>query len=160
MVNSLSRFQVVPHNRLVAPGKCCVCGNISGDFIDFGWTLNFYGAVYFCKDNCFREAAQQLGYISEEAYLKVDDMFHRVDQINMHLRKENEELRNALDVIDRVRASITSVDTTSMAVESEQPEDDSGSKGDEQGSVESSAKSRSASVRNNDSATEDFLAGL
>lgn len=155
MVNQLSRFQVVPHNRLVAPGKCVVCGSISGDFIDFGFTLDFYGAVYFCKDNCFREAAGQLGYVHEDVVNQYASALAEVTQEFDTVYDENRDLRNAMDIIERVRVSTIVERVSSVDVEPEQPADNQGPERAGKGSTKSSAKSGSTGVRNNDSSATD-----
>lgn len=50
-----SRFQLLP-SPVVAPGKCAVCGVAEGPVVDFGMTIQFYGAVLFCV-TCMTEAA-------------------------------------------------------------------------------------------------------
>lgn len=58
-----SRFSISA-NPNVAPGFCAVCRNPGGDgrwFVDFGFNLDWYGAVYFCSE-CVRELATGIGY--------------------------------------------------------------------------------------------------
>lgn len=60
--NPQSRFRILDNPNL-APGKCALCGSVGGDgrqFVDFGKTMNWYGAVYFCTF-CVAEAANILG---------------------------------------------------------------------------------------------------
>ena len=51
-----SRFQLLP-SPVVAPGKCAVCGVAEGPVVDFGMTVEFYGAVLLCV-TCMVEASR------------------------------------------------------------------------------------------------------
>lgn len=73
------------------PGKCTICGYGGGDgrrrFIDFGLSLDFFGAVNFCTD-CMAEISRKIGFIPKEEF----DM----------LRLENSELRSIIDDLRNV----------------------------------------------------------
>lgn len=61
IVSTTSRFQVYPV-PMVIPGKCAVCGNPNNPVVDFGMTLQFYGAVYLCF-TCVEEAGAAIGLV-------------------------------------------------------------------------------------------------
>ena len=50
-----SRFQLLPL-PVVSPGKCACCGAPDRPVVDFGMTIQFYGAVLLCV-TCMTEAA-------------------------------------------------------------------------------------------------------
>ena len=50
-----SRFTLTPF-PVATPGKCAVCGAVDRHVVDFGMTIQFYGAVVFCV-TCLTEAA-------------------------------------------------------------------------------------------------------
>lgn len=62
----LSRFQLLP-SPVAIPGKCAVCGTSTRPVVDFGMTLEFYGAVYLCE-TCLTEAARAIGMVSISEY--------------------------------------------------------------------------------------------
>lgn len=94
-----SKFKLLRSNELTTPGCCISCGNSSGEFIDFGYTVEFWGAAYFCVDTCFREAANTFDYISPEQHSKIT--------IETALyKKENEELKLQVSEMKRVLATI------------------------------------------------------
>lgn len=76
-------------NPVVAPAKCVVCGsagNADRKFIDFGFSFDWYGAVYFCTI-CFTEIAEKCNFIESKTYET--------------LLERNQELKGALDKADR-----------------------------------------------------------
>ena len=91
-----SRFSI-HENPNVAPGICCMCGSSGGDgrtFVDFGFQLDVYGAVYFCSE-CVRELCGAIGYVpaSElEAERKLsNDLSDKVEL----LEERNREVRES-----------------------------------------------------------------
>ena len=65
----LSRFQLL-QRPMVIPGHCAVCGTPNRPVVDFGMTLEFYGAVYLCEV-CLTEAARTIGMVTAEEFAKV-----------------------------------------------------------------------------------------
>jgi len=59
-----SRFKVLPR-PFPNPGKCAVCGGVKTPVVDFGFTVQFYGAVMICTV-CLSEAARKIGMVSEQ----------------------------------------------------------------------------------------------
>lgn len=57
-----SRFKLL--DRPVAiPGKCVVCGAVDRPVVDTGWSIDYYGVVYFCVF-CLTEVAEVIGMIN------------------------------------------------------------------------------------------------
>lgn len=92
MTTPTSLVQIV-NTPVAEPGKCVVCGS-TGDafrkFIDFGFTIDYYGVVYFCTF-CFVEIANACDFIEHSKYLE--------------LLKENEGLKLALRNAEKIMGS-------------------------------------------------------
>lgn len=129
--SQMSRIQVRNQNELMGPGKCVLCGSVTGEFVDFGFELDFYGVVYFCLKDCFTEAAQQLGYVKEELVEKRDQIIANMDQVNISLELENSELRDALGIIDRVRSNTVDDNQLELAIDEDPVEDSDESTGED-----------------------------
>ena len=71
-----SRFKVLPR-PFPNPGKCAVCGGVKTSVVDFGLTVQFYGAVMICTV-CLSEAARKIGMVSERDLV---DNVRATDQI-------------------------------------------------------------------------------
>jgi hypothetical protein len=88
-VEATSRIQILK-TPLAIPGKCIVCGAVDSEqgrtYIDFGFSIKFYGAVYFCSF-CFVEIAEALDFIKNTKFLQ--------------LLETNQELKVALSVKDK-----------------------------------------------------------
>lgn len=56
-----SRFRLLD-KPTINPGKCAVCGGVETPVIDFGATVQFYGAVMICT-TCLAEAARGIGMV-------------------------------------------------------------------------------------------------
>lgn len=61
-VTPTSRFQLYP-SPVAAPGKCAICGAVNRPVVDFGMTIEFYGAVMFCIE-CMQSAARAVDMVS------------------------------------------------------------------------------------------------
>lgn len=61
VVAPTSRMQYL-HLPVVHPGKCACCGSIERPVVDFGMTIEFYGAVLLCV-TCLAEAGQIVGLV-------------------------------------------------------------------------------------------------
>jgi hypothetical protein len=103
MINStLGRFKIISGYLPVLPHKCAVCGTSEkGDYFDFGLDLDYYGTVYICLMNCFREAANCIDYYSPAQHGLALERIEQLRDANNKLIDENEELRNALGSLDR-----------------------------------------------------------
>jgi len=60
-VTPSSRFQLYP-SPVAAPGKCAICGAVNRPVVDFGMTVEFYGAVLFCVE-CMESAARTIDMV-------------------------------------------------------------------------------------------------
>ena len=67
-----SRFQLYP-SPLVTPGKCAVCGAVDRPVVDFGMTLQFYGAVLLCV-TCLTEAGAAIGLVPQTEVAKAEGL--------------------------------------------------------------------------------------
>lgn len=50
---------------MTAPAHCGCCGAVDRPVVDFGLTIDYYGAVLICTA-CMHDAAIKLGYITRE----------------------------------------------------------------------------------------------
>lgn len=56
-----SRFKLL--DRPVAiPGRCVVCGAVDRPVVDTGWSIDYYGVVYFCV-LCLAEVSGVIGMV-------------------------------------------------------------------------------------------------
>src|SRR5437660_6756205 len=134
-----SRFRILSQNELIAPGCCIVCGTGKGPFIDFGFTLDYYGAIYFCFKNCFQEAANAFEYYSPKQ--------HRVlkDEVSF-LRRENDAQKVQIEAITRVFNELTNNIIAGTAADSA-----GGDSGDSAISVDETDESNSELPENTES---------
>jgi hypothetical protein len=96
-----SRFNVLDA-PVALPGYCTICRASQNDgrkYLDIGFDLDWYGAVYFCGF-CLTEAMGYLGWHSPEEYSKVISDNERLVQKVDELEAENVKLRAALHNLD------------------------------------------------------------
>ena len=80
-----SRFRLLD-KPTINPGKCAVCGGVETPVIDFGATVQFYGAVMICT-TCLAEAARGIGMVPVS---EVVDSQKAADQVvNEYLANHN-----------------------------------------------------------------------
>lgn len=104
--SALGRFKIIRGYPPVLPHKCAVCGTSeSGNYIDFGLDLDFYGTVYLCLKNCFVEAANSIDYYSPAQHGLA---LERVEQ----LRKENNRLLDIVEAYKNVIGNIDHINTS------------------------------------------------
>lgn len=142
-----NRFQII-RIPLVSPGKCATCGYTGGDdrqFIDFGFDLDFYGAVYFCT-GCFTDACMQMGFVGPD---KFKDLSQIVDEQGSKIQAivaENAKLRDALNNLNFLGTVADSSDSPikepSESAQKSEPADN--------GSAKSSNVKRSGSISSDD----------
>jgi hypothetical protein len=105
---------------MAAPHRCAVCGFAGGlqsngekdrrVFIDFNFTIDYYGQVVFCSD-CIVVIANAIGYLSaQQAEQLREHIAFQTDQL-ISLKDENVHLRNAI-------ASLTNSSHDAMVRES------------------------------------------
>lgn len=131
-----SRIQVldVP---ISLPGVCTMCGSPGGDgrkFLDFGFQLDWYGAVYFCSE-CIKEFAQAANYIPVGAFEEQSKELAKLQVTYDQLVKRNKAVENALRTIlgrdsssdsidDIIDGSVAIVEESTSTVESSRINDD------------------------------------
>lgn len=165
-----SKFKLLEANELTTPGCCISCGNSSGQFIDFGYTVEFWGAAYFCVDTCFREAANTFEYYSPEQYNRVVSDLEFYIRENDNLQRQTSEMQRVLGIITdnlsstNVSAADDDIDTDSSEVVVSAESDEPIEQSDEPTVVEPEPEltrptdeSRHSNIRNDDS-LDDFFA--
>jgi hypothetical protein len=150
----LDKVQLIQGTPPAAPGKCVVCGTTEGPQIDINFDIDFYGAVYFCR-NCLTQVANALEYKSPSQWrMAQEELQAKRDEIHKW-RTMYDELKSALDSANVLRdfvsridglASVPVEDTTKPAEVAEQP-------------VKQNSKRRPSNVQHDDS-VDDLLAGI
>lgn len=117
-------------NSPALPAKCISCNNdhaiLNVPFVDFGMSLDFFGALAICKW-CVFEAAKLLEYRVEDISLR-DTAVAELQQKNEALLAELEEYRGVVDSLSVLRPGITdrssdkSPAAKNKSKKSEQPE--------------------------------------
>lgn len=93
------------------PRRCIACGRGSDGkihFIDFGMSIDMWGAVLFCTD-CYVEGAEAFGLIRPSTAALLKDTVKALVQ-------EREELRNKVAEQENVIMGLRSLDSTSGPV--------------------------------------------
>jgi hypothetical protein len=117
----------------VLPNKCAVCGysnsgsSADRQYVDFGLSIDWYGAVYFCTA-CMTNIAEVLGYITPE---KAEELYGRVNSANLTITeleaglanyRQFEQLVLAFRPSDSPTVDVTESNNTAVrAIESEGP---------------------------------------
>lgn len=101
--NYLSKYQIVEGPLQQLPNRCAGCGSYDAKrYLDWGLSIEFFGTVYICLDNCLTELVNQFGYHSPEQFDLLQKGHNDLLIDCTKLSEENKELKSAL-------ASITSV---------------------------------------------------
>lgn len=109
-VNSRVKILDVP---VMAPGVCALCGSATKPVVDFGKSLDWYGAVYFCVEDCLREISEAMGYIPVAKFEELHDEYRKSQIAYAQLLKKYESVSNALsDVLSNNHSSNISNDNT------------------------------------------------
>lgn len=123
---------------IALPGICAICGFPGGpnsdgrQFVDWGLSLEFYGAVIFCT-NCFKSGAEKLGFLSyEDTQLLRRQVNELIEKVQL-AGAENDRLRAVVDNI-RLLPHYSRNDSNPVPESSGEPED---SGEDESGPIES-----------------------
>ena|SRR5882757_3802097 len=129
-----TKFKVVPAPTQV-PGTCASCGasdNSDRQYIDFGFTLDYYGVFYLCTF-CFTECANAIGFISPEQSRNMEELLEVAEKKVLDFYTKDKALNDAIsllrdsglfDLVDGP-AGLTNEIATS-AVDSSPVQDDSG----------------------------------
>lgn len=125
----LAKFKVLEEPLQIPPMKCIGCGRYgSGDpakplkFIDMGFDVEFHGELFICVEGCFREIMNQLGVLTREQTLKLQDKVEGYEIELDRIKQRNEELLNAVGSLNRAGAISTARSSlVSSAREENQP---------------------------------------
>jgi hypothetical protein len=126
-----------------------MCGSAGDDerkFIDFGFQLDWYGAVYFCTE-CIKEFAQAAGYVPVEAFNNQGEELKRIQIDYDKLTLRNKAVENALSATisgksntnpddDLVSRAMAIVEESNPVVESIRENDDGNSSAEQSPSIE------------------------
>lgn len=102
-----SRIQLLDRPK-AAPGHCAICGFAGGfesdgrKFIDWGWDIDFYGAVIICS-LCVENIANLLGFASPEQVAGYENSLTVYLLRVSDLEAENAGLRSSVDSFDFLR---------------------------------------------------------
>lgn len=105
--NTDDRIQVLDFPK-AAPGKCAICGFAGGiesderKFIDWGFDLDFYGAIILCE-KCVECMANALGFASPWQIFAVEKLCSSLTDRVTELETENAGLRNSIGSFDFLR---------------------------------------------------------
>lgn len=115
----MSKFFILEARQLKLPSKCVSCGasglNDGRKFIDFGYDIDYYGAVYFCE-LCFVEICKQLGWISKKESVELEEEYMLTKARMKTLEDEVIAYRNILDGVDFLHLSNTDSSTNDKEV--------------------------------------------
>lgn len=89
------RFNVT-ERPTVFPGKCAVCGTVERPVVDFGMTLDYYGAVLLCVE-CVTSAYNTVQLVMGDESAPAPAVPHFLDGVAI-----NEYVRFASDSINRL----------------------------------------------------------
>ena len=90
------RFKVT-ERPTVFPGKCAVCGTVERAVVDFGMTLDYYGAVLLCVE-CITSAYTTVQLVVGDESASTPAVPHFLDEVAI-----NEYVRSANNSINRLR---------------------------------------------------------
>lgn len=99
MTTTQSRIQVL--NLPVAlPGHCVMCGAVDGEknrkYIDTGFSLDWFGAVYFCTF-CIAEIVEAVGeFVPKQQHNEVILAHGLLEQMNTYLMAEVRRVKDVL----------------------------------------------------------------
>lgn len=99
--SSASRFHWL-EKPLMLPAKCMVCGAVDRPVIDFNFSMDYYGVIYFCE-SCIGEAARVIGFISPAD--GVTERLGTEQSVNRYL-KSNDLVAIPRDFFELVSSSI------------------------------------------------------
>lgn len=94
--NPSGKFQILTETP--GPHKCIACGmDATGknEFVDFGVSLDYVGAILICR-NCCEEIADVVGFVPSEA---ADEAAARIKELLDELEQAHNETRKLDNVI-------------------------------------------------------------
>lgn len=128
--SQLGKFQVLTEPLQVPPMKCAGCGRYSSNdannplqFVDMGFQLEFHGEVFICIQGCFREIMNQVGVLTKDQTLAIEEKLEQNLAELARLKTENEELHNAVGSLSRISGNLSTpaVSVVTVAREENKP---------------------------------------
>jgi hypothetical protein len=106
-------FHYLPVGMLPNPGTCCVCGSNQRGCVDFGITVEYFGAVLICEE-CILDISnvEQLGLITRS------EVAQMMEQNELLLAREERVQRERYQLRDAV---VAVVDSFNRAVDDSEP---------------------------------------
>lgn len=119
-------FRYIPVGQAPIPGTCSVCGFDLRGMIDFGITVEYFGAVLVCVE-CIKELANceeaGLMLVSDADSLRKENTFLAIR--DMHINTARESLKDGLvAVVDSFNRTVDDLDSSNVSLIKE-PEPDS-----------------------------------
>lgn len=138
-------FQLVD-TPIAAPGSCYLCGSATKfPFIDWGVSIEFYGALYTCSE-CTSAVASLLGMASREQHAKLIQENDQLAAENLDLSLQNKAMIQALPLLELVGMDAKKVHE-SLSIANDQP---SGTVGDLDGDILADDQTTDEATRNSD----------
>lgn len=113
------------------PGSCVICNTVSNgskNFLDPSWSLDYYGALYFCTD-CLTPMSHAIGFVEVSRLL---DAEREAEELTFALRAAEDEREHYRSIINSLRSVRPDLVSNDFKSRQDQESDDSGSKGDDQ----------------------------
>ena len=85
------------------PGKCIICQKTSNgavSFLDINWSIDDYGAVYFCTD-CLTPLAHAIGFVETKSLM---DAEREAAELAYALREVEDERDHYRSIVNSLRA--------------------------------------------------------
>jgi len=105
-----TKFQIVTSTLL--PHKCWACGSEADgtkEFIDFGVSIDYEGAIYICL-NCSTEIAHTIGFITS---FERDEALLELEKISSELSEAKDNVRAFTDLFVSLNMPIPDDSNTS-----------------------------------------------
>jgi hypothetical protein len=129
LVNSDSSGRVVLVTEPALPATCVICTRSADGairFVDFNFSLDYYGAVVICED-CLKECLGLLDYTANINFTnKVDELVAKQEELD-RVTDELNKYKSALDGLSFIRPDLNplNVDSSNKSEESDDSIDSS-----------------------------------
>lgn len=131
------------------PPNCVVCNRHADgltEFVDIGFQIEFYGAVYFCVD-CLTPVAEACGYVPYKEFKDISNILEGTLDRSKELERDRDKFKSLLDDMLAYRPTVYGDSNASSTHDPSQLEITySDSPKPELGTDESATESRSEDV--------------